>query len=107
MLQQHGTRLFRLKPVNIIQAAEADLRLRRQKLEQRSEPSEAQISQRAPYAFCSQHVRGAKSVSELLARALKDRDRGLGSGKRMTRVIYEDEEILRAAEGIASQSGDG
>lgn len=79
-----------LKPRNIVQAADADLRLLRRKLEGDADPF-------MPYCFHRHHVNAADSARGLIAIALRDRDTGRASGKRWTRLVYEDEELLRAA----------
>jgi hypothetical protein len=98
LLQKHGTRLIRLKPQNIMQAAERDLKLRDEKrvasAAKRAGEDHEPVSQLAPYAFYGAHVRKAKSVAGLIEIALQDREVGLASGKRMTRIIYGDEELL-------------
>lgn len=93
----HGTPLMVLKPSSILGAAEADVkRFRRNtdKLSQRTEP----------YAFHRVHVRRAMEKGygqgfDIIVEALRDRERGLASGKPMTREVYRDEELLRQAIG--------
>ena len=64
MLQQHGTTLCRLKPVNVLQAAESDLRLRARK--DGADDEAPRELQRAWYSFHRHHVRKASSPAELL-----------------------------------------
>lgn len=89
-LQRHGTKLFELKPANLVQAARAD----RRKVERNTDGSSKTY---LPYAFHRAHVRRSDNERDLIGRALADRDRGLGSGKANTRMIYGDEELLRRA----------
>jgi hypothetical protein len=79
-----------LPPGAIIGAARADLALKRRKVERQEAPG-------APYAFHRRHVAKAVTAAELLELAYEDRDRGLGSGKLNTRVIYGDPAALAAA----------
>ncbi|MEX2126964.1 MAG: hypothetical protein WD871_01805 [Xanthobacteraceae bacterium] len=97
-LRLRGTKVGGLKPANVVQAAARDLDLRAKKLSAAAPATE-------PYAFHRVHVRKAKTVRELVALALAERDRGLGSAKFHTRLIYEGIEVLRAA--LASFSGGG
>lgn len=91
-LHDHGTKLMQLKPSSIVTAAERDISRKFQnavaaKLE---EPTE-------PYAFCSKHVKKSSTAIELVRNALSDLTVGQKSGKLMTRVIYGEEALLRAA----------
>lgn len=94
----HGTQLCSLKPQNLVQAAEADLRLRTRKLCGEAKPTE-------PYAFWRAHVRRARDVEHLIRLAATDRGHGLGSAKLHTRLIYEGEQLLRAALGLFGGGG--
>jgi hypothetical protein len=87
LLDEHGTSLHELKPISIIDAAKADLRRRQGN----------RGTGREHYAFHRLHVRKASDPAELLAVALRDRQRGLTSGKRWTRLIYGDEPLLQRA----------
>jgi hypothetical protein len=90
LLLDHGTKLVELKPANIVQAAEADLK----RVEINTERS---IGTYETYAFHRNHVRKAESVIELIRFALQDRERGLISSKYNTRLIYRDAELLQRA----------
>lgn len=83
-----------LKPVNLIQAAQADLRRRARNIE-RYARGDNSIEQ---YAFLAQHVRTARDVSHLLqlaARfAARHPDRGEKSAKKNTRLIYGNRDLL-------------
>jgi hypothetical protein len=100
LLQRHGTKLYELKPINVLQAAEADLNLRARKDDADDEtPRELQ---RAWYSFHRYHVRKANSPAELLSLAQRERQVGMASGKPNTRLLYGDETLLQAALEIAS-----
>ena len=102
-----------LKPQNLIQAAEADLRRRRQNIDLQ-ELRDAAKQAGAPfhyameeYAFLGEHVRKAKSAKELLLLALmRPRYRAarespdeleLATPKANTRLIYGNGALLVAA----------
>jgi hypothetical protein len=89
-LDHHGTKLHQLKPGSIVTAAKADLKLARKKREGDANPF-------LPYSFHRRHVGKAFDAIDLLQLALKERDRGIASSKRVTRAIYGDEELLRDA----------
>jgi len=89
-LRRHGTRTFVLPPGAILGAARQDIEVKRRKAEKIEEAAR-------PYAFCRQHVKKAETVRDLIQAALDDIERGLGSGKLNTRLIYSDEGLLRAA----------
>lgn len=99
VLEQHGTKLCALKASSIVAAARADLAKVSHKRAKRLDRYE-------PYCFHRTHVRAAKSAADLISRALDDRERGLSSGKKATRLIYGDQELLAAAL-IASRGGGG
>lgn len=79
-----------LTPQSIVDAAAADLRAYVQKREGRLAFCER-------YCFVREHVRAADSVTELIALAVNDRQRGLRCSKRITRAIYSDPAVLEAA----------
>ncbi len=93
MLADHGTELMRLKPSNLVQAAEADIRKRQRNA------VEAQTDRPCyeHFAFHRDHVRKATDVQDLLIRALMEPGRGLASSKYNTRLIYADAGTLLAA----------
>src|SRR5262249_14381318 len=78
-LHRHGTKLSRLTPGSIIDAAKADLHRTKK------------------FAFARRHVRQARTARELIALAIKDRNTDLGSANWVTQVIYSDVERLREA----------
>ena len=86
MMLIHGTKLMQLKPSSVLQTAENDLRLRDRRKEDKEE--------RSYYAFHRVHVRKAERALDLIRLAIGDLERGRASGKRNTRIIYEDEAVL-------------
>jgi len=93
MLAEHGTLLARLKPVNIVQAAVADLRLRERKRAHRDGGPWA--DQSALYSFARYHVMKACSVEHLVALALYEPHVALRTDKQSTLVVYRDAMLLR------------
>ena len=96
----HGTPLMVLKPGSILGAAEADVKR-----------YEWNCSGENPrhYAFDRRHVRkamrkGNATGADIIRAALADRERGLDSGKPMTRELYRDEALLRAAIGAPQEA---
>jgi hypothetical protein len=85
VLLEHGTQLSRLKPANIVQAAEADIRLRDRK---RADEADAD----RPYTFSRHHVRRATGAAHLIALAYFEPD--FGTNKRSSLIIYHDRELL-------------
>lgn len=89
-----------LKPGSIVGAAAADLVLARKK-------REGDANRFAPYSFHRDHVRASDDPIDLIALAMKEPELGAGSGKRCTREIYSNVDLLaaafvRAAEGQAA-----
>lgn len=81
-----------LRPINILQAAEADLMRRI-----RNKGSMQRGRMRRPfelYAFHRDHVRKARGVCDLLVTALMQPAVGLRSKKRNTKMLYGDGELL-------------
>lgn len=89
-LHKHGTKLVRLKPNNIIQAARADLRLKHRKEEKVADPDEQ-------YAFAQKHVKRAHSVGHLIALAYFDPGAAATTSKKQTCVVYDDPALLKQA----------
>jgi hypothetical protein len=77
-----------LKPINILQAAEADLMRRIRNREQ------AQTGKCEQYAFQREHVRKAKTIKQLLVCSIMDPAPGLKSKKKNTLLIYGDGALL-------------
>jgi len=93
MLVGHGTLLARLKPVNIVQAAVADLRLRERKRAHRD--GGPWVDQGALYSFARSHVMRARSVEHLVALAYYEPHVALRTDKQSTLVVYRDRDLLR------------
>lgn len=83
-----------LLPRNLLQAAEADITRSGRNHGHRGGMYEH-------YAFHRAHVRKANSARELVALAAAEPRMGLGSGKKWTRTIYGDAELLKQAASIA------
>lgn len=98
-LDRHGTRAIALPASAIIKAAEADLALRDLK-------RAGQRGRGMPYTFHRRHVRHASCALDLVDRAIADRYGGVWSDKRLTRVVYGDEETLRAVRMLLSPLAD-
>jgi hypothetical protein len=94
-LDRHGTRAFVLKPSALAKAAEADLALRNQKRDGKRAAGVA-------YTFHRRHVRRATCALDLVDRALADRYSGVWSKKRVTRLVYGDEDALVATRALLS-----
>lgn len=89
---------FALKPSSLIAAAAADLA--RRDFNRCARGSD-------PYCFHRRHVARATCALDLIDRAIRDRYTGVDSGKRITRIIYGDAELLWAAYELCSPLGDG
>jgi hypothetical protein len=90
MLQKHGTKVGGLKPVNIIQAAQADLKLKERKKDKTAEPGSL-------YSFARKHVQRANSVGHLIASAYFDPKAAASTDKKSTYIVYLDRDVLRRA----------
>ena len=99
LLDDHGTKLMQLPPSAVVAAALADLRRR----DHNNDPSLAPPYEQ--YAFHRLHVRMAKSCAHLIELALASPDKGADSTKRLTRILYSDLELLRAAQQAAESTG--
>jgi hypothetical protein len=86
-----------LKPQNIVQAAEADLKRQRRNL-RRAELMPFGLAEDGvsyePYAFHRKHVRRVHAVRELILLALMDSNTGAKTAKPNTRLIYGDARLL-------------
>jgi molybdate-binding protein len=76
----------------IVGAAEEDIERRKRNMSPFRGPGEYEH-----YAFHRKHVAKARIASELLVLALHEREIGVVSGKKWTRLIYKDKELLKAA----------
>lgn len=83
----------RISPMAMVQAAEADLKRRRDN----SVEAKMGGSNYALFAFHRKHVHGSVSAHQIIRRALAERELGIVSGKRNTRIIYRDEPGLQLA----------
>jgi hypothetical protein len=92
-----------LKPGSIVAAAEADLALRQA---QRGLRMDGDDRGARPYCFHRTHVARASCALDLIDRAIADRYSGVYCGKRITRIIYGDENLLWEARAIVA-IGDG
>lgn len=99
MLAAHGTELNALKPVNVLQAAQADFGRKRRNAEQAAYRDHSY----EPYAFHRFHVRKAVDAGDLLVRALMDPQPGMASDKFNTRLIYGNGALLVAAIGLSRE----
>ncbi len=90
VLEEHGTQLMVLKPSSIWAAAMADLERRAYN----TAPGEDGFK---VYAFHRKHVLKATSANDILRAAIAEPGIGLASGKRDTRLLYSDVELLKAA----------
>ena len=88
---------FALKPGSIVAAAEADLALRGR---QCGVWYEGEGWRPLPYCFHRVHVARASCALDLIDRAIADRYSGVHSGKRITRIIYGDENLLAEARAL-------
>ena len=90
-----------LKPQNLVQAAEADLRrINRNKAE-----SEYQDPHYEHYAFHRKHVHAARDVRELMVLALMNPQVVANTNKTHMRLIYADTRLLLEAIKLLSLAG--
>ena len=90
VLEEHGTKLMQLKPSMIWKCAMDDL-------ERRQHNSNAGIADIKHYAFHRRHVLKAETANDILRAAIENPGLGLASGKRDTRLLYSDVELLKAS----------
>ena len=90
VLEVHGTKLMVLKPSSIWAAAMEDLSRRA------FNKAAAGDSFRA-YAFHRKHAIKAGTANDIIRAAIKEPGLGQASGKRDTRLLYSDVELLKAA----------
>jgi hypothetical protein len=88
MLLEHGTVISRLKPINILQAALADLKLREKKEIRKADPE-------ALYSFARRHVQRARDAEHLIALAYYDPKAAERTDKQSTLIVYGDRDLLR------------
>ena len=81
-----GFQIVSTSSINIVQAAEADLRLRERKRQNKADPE-------AMYSFARRHVQRARDVAHLVALAyFEPRPK---TDKRSTMIVYGDRALLR------------
>ncbi len=90
VLEEHGTQLMVLKPSSIWAAAMEDLK-------RRLHNTRPNVDTFKHYAFHGRHVLKAASANDIIRAAIADPGTGLASGKRDTRLLYSDVELLKAA----------
>lgn len=88
-----------LKPQNVLQAADADMRRK----ELNTDPSRYWPIE--PYAFHRRHVRKAQTAVELVELAVANPKLGEKSAKRDTKLLYGDVDLLKQAAEIAREEG--
>lgn len=91
VMEQHGTKLMQLKPSMIWRCAMDDLE-RRVRNTMGSESTEYEH-----YAFHRRHVIKAATANDIIRAAIEEPGLGQASGKRDTRLLYSDIELLKAA----------
>jgi hypothetical protein len=93
IMERHGTEGAGLTVGAVLQAVKADIQRRT-----RNKDGERHSGEYEHYAFHRKHVVKAKgTVATLLRLAADERHIGLASGKKWTRLIYQDEALLREA----------
>ena len=90
VLEEHGTQLMVLKPSSIWSAAMEDLK-------RREFNKQAAGDSFRPYAFHRRHVIKASTANDVIRAAIAEPGLGIVSGKRDTRLLYSDVELLKAA----------
>jgi len=90
VMEQHGTKLMQLKPSMIWRCAMDDLARRVRNTDPKSVEYEH-------YAFHRKHVAKASTANDILRAAIAEPGLGQASGKRDTRLLYADVELLKAA----------
>jgi hypothetical protein len=88
VLEQHGTRLMVLKPSYIWRLAMEDI--------ERVSYNKTHWPGRI-YNFHRKHVLKANTANDIIRAAIADQKSGLESPKEVTRLIYADLELLKAA----------
>lgn len=89
-LEQHGTTLMQFKPEAIWRMAMADF-------DRRNGNKTADVFEMKHYNFHRDHVRKAGTANDILRAAIEDIGKGRESGKKITRLLYADEDLLRKA----------
>lgn len=99
VLEEHGTRLMVLKPSSIWAAAMEDIKRRVHNTEvvASSKSSWGRRGEFKHYAFHRRHVLRANSANDIIRAAIAEPGLGRASGKKSTRQLYSDVELLKAA----------
>lgn len=108
MLLRHGTQPCGLTARSIVQTVEADLRHREankelRRLRENGMASKA-IGTLHRYAFHSSHLKGSSNPAEVIAKAIKGREKGIGSPEIGRARIYSDMDLLYEALELAKKS---
>lgn len=93
VLEEHGTKLMALKPSMVWQCAMDDLGRR----EHNATVGDGGVGEYKQYAFHRRHVLKASTANDILRAAIEEPGLGRASGKRDTRLLYSDVDLLRAA----------
>lgn len=98
VMEGHGTKLMQLKPSMIWRCAMDDLARREHNAEIGScEPGRPNDGKFKHYAFHRHHVVKANTANDILRAAIAEPGKGRASGKKDTRLLYSDVELLKAA----------
>jgi len=92
LLERYGTKLMELKPSSIWAAAMADMDRK-----VRNASLSRAFGDYEQYAFHRDHVAKADTANDLIRLAIMYPGLGQASGKKMTRLIYADVELLKRA----------
>jgi hypothetical protein len=97
VLEEHGTKLMQLKPSMIWRCAMDDLDRRKHNELILTEAGTDRAGEFKHYAFHRRHVKKAGTANDIIRAAIAEPGIGLASGKRDTRLLYSDVELLKAA----------
>jgi hypothetical protein len=89
-LEQHGTARAQFKPEAIWRMALSDVN-------RRTGNRTADVSEMKHYHFHRDHVRKATTANDVLRAAIEEIEKGRESGKKLTRLLYADPDLLKAA----------
>ncbi len=104
ILLRHGTPASSLSPINIVQAAKADLQAReinRELKRLRSTLPRKHVGPNRRFTFLPEHRANAKTTAEILAAAIAAPGRGMASSNISTARVYADLDLLKAAHDLA------
>lgn len=97
VLEEHGTKLMQLKPSMVWRCAMDDLERRKHNEGLKTFVGVPLSSTFKHYAFHRRHVVKASTANDILRAAIAEPGLGLASGKKDTRLLYSDVELLKAA----------